>query len=187
MALKATIFKAQLQLADMDRHVYGEHALTLARHPSETDERMMIRVLAFALQRPVDNLRGSLEFAKGLSDVEEPDLWQKDLTGQVVQWIEAGQPEERRLLKACSRAERVSVFCYSSAAGLWWAPLANKLTRVDNLAVWQIPAEQSQALAKLANRSMRLQVNVQDGVVWIDDGSQSVELTPQVLVRPRGD
>jgi uncharacterized protein YaeQ len=185
MALKSTIFKVQLQLADMDRHVYGDHALTLARHPSETDERMMMRVLAFALQVPADNLRGELEFAKGLSDVDEPDLWQKDLTGALVQWIEVGQPDERRLLKACARAERVSVFAYASSVPLWWQPLASKLTRVNNLNIWQVPAEQSQALGAMAERGMRLQVNVQDGTLWIDDGSSSVEVTPQVLMKPR--
>lgn len=186
MALKSTIFKAQLQLADMDRHVYADHALTIARHPSETDERMMMRVLAFALQVPADALRGTLEFAKGLSDTDEPELWQKDLTGALVQWIDVGQPDERRLLKAAGRAEQVSVFAYGSSAGLWWAPLASRLTRADNIAVWQIEPSQSQALAALAERSMRLQVNVQDGVVWIANGSASVELTPQPLRRAAG-
>jgi len=185
MALKSTIFKAQLQLADMDRHVYGDHALTLARHPSETDERLMVRVLAYALQLPSDDHRGALEFAKGLSDTDEPDLWQKDLTGALVQWIELGQPDERRLLKACGRAEQVSVFAYSASVPLWWQPLAQRLTRATNLTVWQLPADQSQALAQLAERSMRLQVNVQDGTVWIDNGSRSVEMVLQPLMKPR--
>ncbi len=185
MALKSTIFKAQLQLADMDRHVYGDHALTLARHPSETDERMMMRLLAFALLVPGDDHEGMLEFAKGLSDPDEPDLWQKDLTGALVQWVEVGQPDERRLLKASARASRVSIFAYSSSTPVWWPPLANRLTRATNLAVWQVPAEQSQALAALAERSMRLQVNIQDGTVWMDNGSRSVEVTPQPLLKPR--
>jgi uncharacterized protein YaeQ len=185
MALKSTIFKAQLQLADMDRHVYGDHALTIARHPSETDERMMMRLLAFALQLPADDTHGTLEFAKGLSDPDEPDLWQKDLTGALVQWIEVGQPDERRLIKASARAERVSVFAYSSSVAQWWPPLAPRLTRTQNLAVWQVAPEHSQALAAMAARSMRLQVNVQDGVVWVDDGQRSVELTLQPLLKPR--
>lgn len=185
MALKSTIFKAQLQLADMDRHIYADHSLTLARHPSETDERMMMRVLAFALQVPADNLRGELEFAKGLSDTDEPDLWQKDLTGALVQWVEVGQPDERRLLKASGRAEQVAIYAYSTSTALWWQPLAGKLTRLQNLSVWQVPAEQSQALGALAERGMRLQVNVQDGTAWVDNGSRSVEVTPQALMRPR--
>ena len=127
MALKATIHKAQLQLSDMDRHVYGEHSLTVARHPSETDERMMLRILAYALHVPADDLRGRLEFSKGLSDVEEPPLWQLDLTGEVVHWIELGQPDERRLRQAHGRAERVTVISYASSTPVWWSGIQNKL------------------------------------------------------------
>ena len=178
MALKATIFKAQLQLADMDRKVYADHAVTLARHPSETDERMMVRLLAFALHVPVDTTGGALEFAKGLWDPDEPELWHKDLTGQIVHWIEVGQPDDRRLMKASGRAERVTVVAYSASAALWWSGIATRITRAANIAVWQIPAEQSQALAALAERTMQLQVTVQDGTVWITSGTQSIEITP---------
>lgn len=181
MALKATIHKAQLQVADMDRHVYGEHALTIARHPSETDERMMIRVLAFALNTPADDLRGRLEFSKGLADVDEPDLWQIDLTGQVVHWIDLGQPDERRMLKAHGRADRVSVYSFASSTPVWWANLENKLTRAPRLAVWQIPAAQSQALAALAERSMQLQVSVQDGGIYVSTPAGAVEINPIAL------
>ena len=155
MALKATIHKALVNISDMDRHVYGEHNLVIARHPSETDERMMIRVLAFALHLPADDLRGKLEFTKGLSDVDEPDLWQLDLTGEVLHWIELGQPDERRLRQAHGRADRVTVISFASSTNVWWSQLENKLQRTPKLAVWQIPAEQSQALARLAERSMQ--------------------------------
>jgi uncharacterized protein YaeQ len=178
MALKATIFKAQLQLADMDRKVYADHAVTLARHPSETDERMMVRLLTFALNVPVDTTGGALEFAKGLWDPDEPELWHKDLTGQIVHWIEVGQPDDRRLMKASGRAERVTVVAYSASAALWWSGIATRITRAANIAVWQIAAEQSQALAALAERTMQLQLTVQDGTVWITSGSQSIEITP---------
>ena len=181
MALKATIYKAQLQLSDMDRQVYGEHTLTLALHPSETEERLLIRLLAFALQVPADTDAGALQFARGLSDTDEPDIWQHDLSGQLVQWIEVGQPDERRLAKACGRAERVSLYVYGSSAAIWWAAIRNKLTRLTNLAVWQIDPEQSQALAALAQRAMQWQVTVQDGTVWVNAGESSVELTPVQL------
>ena len=181
MALKATIYKAQLQLSDMDRQVYGEHTLTLALHPSETEERLLIRLLAFALQVPADTDAGALQFARGLSDTDEPDLWQHDLSGQLVQWIEVGQPDERRLAKACGHAERVSLYVYGSSAAIWWAAIRNKLTRLTNLAVWQIDPEQSQALAALAQRAMQWQVTVQDGTVWVSAGESSVELTPVQL------
>jgi uncharacterized protein YaeQ len=181
MALKSTIYKAQLQLADMDRGLYADHALTLALHPSETEERLMMRVLAFALCVPADDVRGRLESAKGLSDTDEPDLWQRDLTGALVQWIEVGQPDERRLLKAGGRAERVRVFAYGSAAPIWWQALAPRIARAGNVAVQRIPPEQGKALADLAARSMQLQLTVQDGHVWVADGAACVEVTPLVL------
>ncbi|CAN5914107.1 YaeQ family protein [soil metagenome] len=178
MALKATIFKAHLQIADMDRNVYVDRGLTLARHPSETDERMMIRLLALALYLPADDLRGTLDFAKGLWDTDEPDLWHKDLTGQIVHWVEVGQPDDKRLMKAAGRADQVTVMSFSHSTPIWWAGIATKITRARNIAVWQIEAAQSQALAELAQRSMQLQVTVQDGTTWVGDGQRSVEITP---------
>jgi uncharacterized protein YaeQ len=181
MALKATIFKANLQIADMDRSVYADHAVTIARHPSETDERMMMRLLALALHVPADADHGTLEFAKGLWDPDEPDLWHKDLTGQLIHWVEVGQPDDKRLMKASGRAERVTVLCFSTSAPIWWSGIKGRLTRARNLRVWQVEAAQSQALAALAQRTMQLQVTVQDGAVWVGDGAANVELTPQLL------
>ncbi|MBT9493729.1 MAG: YaeQ family protein [Paucibacter sp.] len=181
MAIKATIHKAQLQIADMDRHVYGEHNLTIARQPSETDERMMIRILAFALNVPADEMRGKLELSKGLTDVDEPELWQRDLTGHILHWIDLGQPDERRLLKAHGRAEHVSVYGYSYSTAIWWAGIEAKLTRAPRLSVWQIPSEQSLALAKFAQRSMQLQVTVQDGGIYVSSSADSLEITPIAL------
>ena len=184
MALKSTIYKAQLQIADLDRQLYADHALTLALHPSETEERLLVRLLAFALNVPHDTDRGALQFARGLSDSDEPDLWQHDLSGQLVQWIEVGQPDDRRLSKACARAERVTIYCYGSAADIWWAGIRNKLTRLQNLSIWQIPAAQAQALAALAQRGMQWQLTVQDGHVWLSSGDDSLELLPQRLMGP---
>jgi uncharacterized protein YaeQ len=181
MALKSTVFKAQLQLADMDRNLYADHALTLALHPSETEERLMVRLLAFALNVPADDRSGALEFAKGLSDTDEPDLWQRDLTGRLVQWIEIGQPDDRRLLKAAGRADRVSVFAYGSSTPIWWQALAPRVARASNLAVWQVPAAQSRELAALAARTMQLQVTVQDAHIWMGDGANAVEIAPIAL------
>ena len=181
MALKATIFKANLQIADMDRHVYVDHAVTLARHPSETDERMMVRLLAMALNLPADPDNGALEFAKGLWDPDEPELWHKDLTGQILHWIEVGQPDDKRLMKASGRAAKVSVFGYSASTPIWWGGIATKITRASNIAVWQIDSAQSQALASLAQRSMQLQLSIQDGTAWLRDGENAVEITPTRL------
>ncbi len=191
MALKATIHKARLQIADMDRHVYGDHELTIARHPSETDERMLMRILAFALNVPADDHHGALELAKSLWDADEPDLWQRDLTGQVVQWIEVGQPDERRLSKASSQSEQVTVIAFQSSTPVWWAGLQNKLTRSPKVAVWQVDTEQSTALAALSARTMQWQVTIQDGTVWVadtarPDAPRTVEITP-VLLKARAD
>jgi uncharacterized protein YaeQ len=171
MALKATIFKADLQIADMDRNYYDTQLLTLARHPSETDERMMVRLFAFA--RHADP---ALVFTKGLFDVDEPDLWQKDLTGAIDLWIEVGQPDEKRLLKACGRAARVVVYSYASNSGIWWKQIASKLERAKNLTVYNIAAPSSLALSKLAQRNMQLQCTIQDGQIWFSDGSDTVEI-----------
>ena len=183
MAIKATIYKATLQIADMDRNVYGEHALTIPLQPSETEERLMVRLLAFALNVPADDLHGMLQLARGMADADEPDLWHKDLSDQVLHWIEVGQPDERRLVKASGRARRASLYCYSHSAAIWYAGIANKITRLRNLDVWQLPHTQSQALAAMAQRSMQLQVSIQDGHVYVSDGATTTEVQPQALWR----
>lgn len=177
MALKATIFKASLQVSDMDRNYYGEHSLTLARHPSETDERMMMRVLAFAL-----NAHEHLAFGKGLSDTDEPDLWQKDLTGRIVHWIDVGQPDEKRLIRASGRADRVTVYTYGRGAELWWAANAERLTRAKNLAVWRVPTAASESVVGIAERAMQLQCTVQDGQIWFSGAASTVQLEVVALV-----
>jgi uncharacterized protein YaeQ len=176
MALKATIFKADLHIADMDRHYYGNHALTIARHPSETDERMMMRVLAFAL-----HAHEALVFGKGLSTDDEPDLWRKDLTGAIDVWIEVGQPDERRLLKACGRAAEVVVYAYSAATPVWWNQTGPKLERARNLRVLSVAPAASQALAALAQRTMQIQCAIQDGEVWMSAGEDTVPIAFSVL------
>ena len=178
MAIKATIYKANLQIADMDRSVYVDHAVTIARHPSETDERMMIRLLALVLMLPADPDNGALELAKDLWDNDEPALLHKDLTGQILHWVEVGQPDDKRLLRASGRAKRVSVLSFSASTPIWWAGIANKVSRAQNIEAWQIETAQSQALAAIAQRGMQLQVSVQDGTAWIGDGQSSVEITP---------
>lgn len=179
MALKSTVYKAELQLSDMDRNYYAAHALTLARHPSETDERMMVRLLAFAL-----NADENLVFAKGLSDIEEPDLWLKDYTGAIKLWIEVGQPDERRLLKACGRAEQVVVYSYASNSAIWWQGIGNRLERAKNLTVWNLPVLISQALEKMARRNMQLQCTIQDAQLWMTDDELTVQVDLVSLKQP---
>jgi len=184
MALNATIFKAELQIADMDRHYYRDHALTIARHPSETDERMMVRVLAFA--RHADE---ALLFGKGLSSDDEPDLWQKDLTGAIRVWIDVGLPDEKRTRRACGRADEVFIYSYGGrGADLWWQQTHGKLDRMANLTVVNLPFSIMQALAKLAQRTMQLQCTIQEGQVWIADAAQRIEvdLTILKIAQPEG-
>ena len=181
MALKATIYKATIQLSDMDRNLYSDHELTIARHPSETDERMLIRLLAFALNLPANSDHGLLEFAKDMWDVSEPALWRKNLTGQLEEWIEVGQPDERRLLQCSSRSKRVLVYSFASSTAQWWSSMDTKVARARNLTVWQIPSNQSHALAELADRSMKIDVTVQEGTIWVGDGKKSVEVSPSRL------
>ena len=180
MALKSTVFKAQLAVADIDHGYYADHALTLARHPSETDERMMVRLAALALHahalQTVCHGDGTLAFGAGLSDPDEPDVWLRDFTQRARLWIEVGQPEEKPLLKACGKADAVAVYAYHHAAEVWWRGLENRLARAQNLSVWRVPAEAAQALSALAQRSMQLQATVQEGVLLLSDGAQTVEV-----------
>lgn len=178
MALKATIFKADVNISDMDRHYYQQHSLTLARHPSETDERMMVRLLAFALFASDE-----LQFTKGISSEDEPDVWQKDLTGQIQLWIDVGMPDEKRLRKASGRSEHVLVVCYGgSAASIWYKKNSEALAQIKNLSIIAIAKEQSEALALLADRSIQLQFTIQEGSVWLSNDSSSIEITPEYWV-----
>jgi len=176
MALKATIFKAEIQVADMDRHHYADYSLTLARHPSETDERMMVRLLAFALFADP-----ALGFGKGLCVDDEPDLWRKDLTGAIERWIDVGQPDEKWISKACGRAHEVVIVAYGRALEVWWSGVRAKLERHERLRVFQLGREQSAELARLAERTMRLQFSIQDGHVWVTNGRDTVGIEPTLL------
>ncbi|MDH4275510.1 MAG: YaeQ family protein [Gammaproteobacteria bacterium] len=170
MASNATIFKASIQIADIDRNYYHDHALTLARHPSETDERMMVRLLAFV--RHADD---ALVFGRGIGGEDEPDLWQKDLTGNIELWIDVGQPDEKDLRRACGRAKQVYVYTYGSrGADVWWTKNQDKLKRLTNLNVVNVPPQASDALSKLAQRSMRLQCTLQEGQIDLSDDDHTV-------------
>ena len=174
MAPKATVVKAELQVTDMDRHYYASHNLTLAQHPSETVERLMVRLLAFALHADE-----RLEFGRGLSDEDEPALWRRDRTGEIEQWIELGQPDESRIRKACGRAQQVVVVNYGGrAADVWWSRNAPVLARLKNLSVIDIDAESVDAVATLFERGMRLTAMIQDGEVQLMDAARTVALRP---------
>jgi uncharacterized protein YaeQ len=172
MASNATIFKAALQIADVDRHYYQDHAVTLARHPSETDERMMVRLLAF-----VRHAHEALSFGRGLSVEDEPDLWQKDLTGIIELWIEVGQRDEKNIRQACGRARQVCLYTYGGrGADQWWKDNRMTLERLTNLTVVNVPAESTRALATLAQRTTDLHCTIQDGQMLMGDGKNAVHI-----------
>lgn len=176
MAPKATVYKAQLQVSDMDRHYYAEHALTLAQHPSETVQRLMARLLAFALFADE-----RLEFGRGLSDEEEPALWRRDYTGDIEQWIELGQPDEARIRRACGRAQQVVVVGYSgNAAEVWWSKQADALARLKNLTVLDFDHAAIEAATGLLQRGMKLTAMIQDGELQLLSDTDSITLTPRI-------
>lgn len=182
MALKSTVYKATLGIADMDRPYYGEHSLTLARHPSETEERLMVRLLAFGLYADE-----RLEFGRGISADDEPALWLKEYSGEIRLWIEVGLPDERLLRRAAGRADNVVVFAYGGKAmEAWWLKEGAALARLRNLRVLALSDEQSAALTALADRNLSLQCTVQDGQVWITNGPATALIELRELTRGAG-
>ncbi|MBB3993388.1 uncharacterized protein YaeQ [Sulfitobacter undariae] len=174
MAQKSTIYKVELSVSDMDRHYYETHKLTVAKHPSETDERLMVRLLAFAL-----NANEQLELTKGLSTDEEPDIWQKSLSGELELWVALGLPSEKVVRQSCGKADKVIVYCYGgNTAEMWWDKIKNSTTRFDNLQVVNFSETDTHELEKLASRSMKLQVNIQDGSVMVSVDEGIVYVTP---------
>lgn len=177
MATNATIYKAVLQIADLDRQYFQDHALTLARHPSETEERLMVRVLAFALHADE-----ALAFGRGVSTDAEPAVWQHDATGAIDLWIEIGQPDAKTLRHACGRSKQVAVYVYGPrGAEAWWENQRASLDRLKNLAVTLVPMESVRSLAGMASPSMQLQLTTQDRQIWIADGRQTLHLELQRL------
>lgn len=178
MAIKSTIYKIDLQVSDMDRNYYQQHSLTLAKHPSETDERVMVRLLGFALYA-----NEALIFGKGLSDDEEPDLWQKDLTGAIELWMDVGLPTEKDIRKAAGRAKQVVVMLYGGRiADMWWSQNSKALLKLNNLTVINLP--DTQALANMATRSMNISCTIQDGEILVGHDNGSFNITPVILKEP---
>ncbi len=176
MALRAEVYKALLQVADMDRHIYEDFNLILARHPSETEERLMVRVLAFAL-----NASDGLQMGKGISTEDEADLYEKDPTGAVKTWIQVGLPDEKWLKKASARAEQVLLYIYGKNAALWWATHQQALKKIKKLRVYGLDPETTKQVAAQCARNMSLQCQIQDGELWLTHAQGSLSLRPELL------
>lgn len=170
MAAGSTIYKVQLSISDMDRNYYETHDVTIAQHPSETDERLMIRLAAFAL-----NASERLVITKGIGADDEPDLWEKDYGGDITLWIDLGQVDEKRLRKACGRAEDVIVYTYNTkAATAWWRQYGATFGRFKNLRVIHLHGEEIESLCE---RSMRLQCTISDGELSLHSDRGDVTIT----------
>lgn len=175
MAQNATIYKVELSVSDMDRHRYETHKLTVAKHPSETDERLMVRIVAFAL-----NIHEHLEMTKGLSTDDEPDIWQKSLSGEIDLWVAVGLPSEKVMRQSCSKAAKVIFYTYGGRiAEVWWGKVKTGTTRFNNLQVINFAEADTTALARLASRAMKLQVNIQDSDVMVSVDEHVVYITPK--------
>lgn len=176
MALKPTIYKANLQLADSDRHVYESFSLTLAQHPSETLERMVVRLLAFAL-----NASDKLSFTKGLSSAEEPDLWAREDNGTLSLWIEVGQPKPERVKKALGLARQVAVYGFGKALDTWWNLEGKDMPDSERLSLQRFQWADIQSLAANVGRAINWSVTIAGGEVYVDDGVGSHHLVVDVL------
>ncbi len=176
MALKPTIYKAQVELADSDKNHFESLALTLAQHPSETLERMGVRLLAFCL-----NASRGLEFTRGISTTDEPDLWARDDSGEIEHWIEVGHPDESRLRKACGRARRVSVYAFAKSTPTWWRLNGEAISALPHIQVWQFDWAEIAGLTAMLGRTMQLSVSIVGGIIYLDNGSASTSLEPVAL------
>jgi len=175
MALKPTIYKVTVNLSNIDRHYYDELQLTIAQHPSETVERMMVRLLAYCLQAEA-SVEAELSFTKGLSTSEEPDLWLRSLDNQILHWIEVGQPEPDRLKKGANQAQQVSVYAFGKAADTWWQLNGDVISALPKVTVYQFDWADIQALSQLVARTMELAVSITENTLYITAGEQTVEV-----------
>lgn len=177
MALKATIYKFDLSISDMDRDYYADHQLTVARHPSESSERMMLRILAF-----IFNAHEQLTFTKGLSDIDEPDLWQKNLHDGIERWIELGQPSEQRIKKGCNQADQMMIYSYDNGSfEQWWQKEQNKLNTRANLAIFTIEENKGMKLTQLLARQCNIQCTLSEGQAWLTLSDTTIEVSPRTI------
>jgi uncharacterized protein YaeQ len=176
MALKATIYKASIELANMDRNYYDSLQLTIAKHPSETDQRLMVRLIAYIL-----NAHPDLNFGKGLSDETEACIWQKNYSDEISLWIELGQLEEKRIKKACNQSDKVTLYCYGSSTNTWWSQVEKTMLKFDTLSVEYFEQETCDALVKLLTRNIEFQCSIQDGQLWLTSGDETLLIETKKL------
>ena len=175
MAIKPTIYKFRISLSDLNRHYYDTLNLTVALHPSETIERMMVRVLAYCI-----NAQEQLTFTKGLSEVDEPDLWVRSYDDKTKLWIDIGEPSAERIKKSCRLAEKVKIYCFNSKADVWWQQSQGKIRQLQASLIkfdWQ----EIQHLASLVERTMDMSVSISGDSAYIAAQKGEIEVNWQLL------
>lgn len=177
MALKATVYKAHLSLSNLNIHHYQDYSLTLAKHPSETDLRFMIRLLAFSMLAHEE-----LQFTKGLSDVDEPDMWKINYDGSIEHWIELGLPDERRIRQICGKSKRVSVFTYhGNQATQWFEAIENKLDRFDHLNIIHFLIDRPDEIEAFTSKGMNLSLTIEDDEIWLSTETDRICITFKIV------
>ena len=175
MALKPTIYKLRISLSDINRNYYDTLNLTLAQHPSETIERMMVRVLAYCI-----NAQEHLAFTKGLSEIDEPDLWVRSYDEQILLWIEVGEPAVDRLKKISHTAKEVKVYSFNSKSDVWWSQVQNKMSMLP-VSVYKFEWDEVQSLAALVERTMDMSVSITGDSAYIATEQGECELVWRIL------
>jgi len=170
VALKPTIYKFNIALSDLDRNFYDTIDLTLALHPSETIQRMMARVVAFCI-----NAQESLKFTKGLSEIEEPDIWLRTLDDQIALWIDVGEPDVERIKKATHKATSVKVYSFNSKSNVWWEQSKAKFARIA-ASIYRFQWDEIQAFSAMLERTMALSMTIADDSVYITSGDGQCEI-----------
>ena len=179
MALKASIYKINLQISDMDRYYFNDFNLTVARHPSETEERMMLRILAFALHADE-----KLSFTRGLSAENEPEVWIKNYSDDIELWIELGLPDEKRIKKACVQAKQVALYIYGGRIiDNWWQKNEKYCQRFKHLTILSISEKTTAELGHMAQKNMELQCHIEDTQIWLSDGTNRLLIEATTLKR----
>jgi uncharacterized protein YaeQ len=177
MALKPTLYKIHLQLVDTDRDVYDNCKFTLTQHPSETVSRMMVRLMVFAI-----NYHQDLQFTKGLSSQDEPDIWQISPTLEIQSWIEVGQASADRMRKGVSRSRKVLLYAYGTETAVWWQKSAAAFKSLPHIQVFKFDHRQISPLADLVERKMQLTVSISAGELYINAGEKELSLSLERLL-----
>ncbi|MBJ21925.1 MAG: YaeQ family protein [bacterium] len=175
MARGSIIYRTQLELSLVDRDVYAERTMSVARHPSETLERTLLRVIAFALR-----FEEGLEFGRGVSATDEPDLWSRQGDGRVREWIEVGQPDGKRLVKASRQSERVTLFAFGDGVTRWKTAQLDSIDAPANLSAARIDDGFLRDLAAQSDRQLRWSITLSEGILFLSTGARSFETTPEI-------